>query len=107
MIIAGFVGIVGLIYIIRSGNVKSISGAENFMRNTITEKMAARPRTKEFFVGWPCLILFVYYLKRTDIKLVQWLTGIGASILFASVINSFCHVFTAAEIIYMRVINGF
>lgn len=107
VIIAGFVGIVGLIYIIRSGNVKSISGAENFMRNTITEKMAARPRTKEFFVGWPCLILFVYYLKRTDIKLVQWLTGIGASILFASVINSFCHVFTAAEIIYMRVINGF
>ena len=107
VIIAGFVGIVGLIYIIRSGNVKSTSGAENFMRNTITEKMAARPRTKEFFVGWPCLILFVYYLKRTDIKLVQWLTGIGASILFASVINSFCHVFTAAEIIYMRVINGF
>ena len=30
----------------------------------------------------------------------------GTSVLFASVMNSFCHVFTGAEIIFTRVING-
>lgn len=94
------------IYLIRSGNVTEISATENLLRNTITNLMTERPRTKEFLVGWPCLILFLYYIKNTDIKLLQWAFAVGSSILFASVINSFCHVFTGAGIIYTRVING-
>ncbi len=106
MIVAAFVGGIVAVYLIRSGNVSEISSAEAFMRNTITEFMAARPRTKEFLVGWPCLMLFVYYLKNINVTFFNWLFATGSSILFASVINSFCHVFTAAEIIYSRVING-
>ncbi len=108
VILAGIVGVIGLIYIIRSGNVKEISGAESSMRNTITNMMAARPRTKEFLVGWPCLILFVYYINinKTKCEIAQFLLALGSSILFASVINSFCHVFTDATTIYMRVYNG-
>ena len=68
--------------------------------------MNERPRTKEFLVGWPCLVLFVYYLKTMNVKLLEWAFAVGSSILFASVINSFCHVFTGAGIIYTRVING-
>ncbi len=106
MIVAAFVGGIVAIYLIRSGNVSEISSAEAFMRNTITEFMTARPRTKEFLVGWPCLMLFVYYLKNVNVPFFNWIFAVGSSILFASVINSFCHVFTAAEIIYSRVING-
>lgn len=106
MIIFGAAAAFAGIYLIRSGNVTEISATENLLRNTITNLMSERPRTKEFLIGWPSLILFLYYIKNTDIKLMQWAFGVGSSILFASVINSFCHVFTGAEIIYTRVING-
>lgn len=106
VIIAGVVGIVGLIYIRRSGNVNSISSLETAMRSIITENFAARPRTKEFIVGYPCLVLFVYYLKRTNIKLLQIILACGAAISAASISNSFCHVFTDASTIFMRVANG-
>ena len=106
MIIAGVIGGVGAIYLIRSGNVTSISPIESFMRNTITEIMTARPRTKEFLVGWPCFILFLYYLKNSRSVFLQWCFAVGSSILFASVINTFCHVFTSASVMYMRTVNG-
>lgn len=107
VVLGVILGAVGLIYIIRSGNVKEISGAESAMRNTITNLMAARPRTKEFLIGWPCLILFVYYVNKTNYEVFKFLFALGSSILFASVTNTFCHVFTDAATIYMRVINGF
>ena len=104
MIIFGAAAAFAGIYLIRSGNVTEISATENLLRNT--NLMTERPRTKEFLIGWPSLILFLYYIKNTDIKLMQWAFSVGSSILFASVINSFCHVFTGAGIIYTRVING-
>ncbi|MBQ8807906.1 MAG: hypothetical protein IJZ81_01200, partial [Clostridia bacterium] len=107
MVIGALIGVVGAIYLIRSGNVSEISPMENFMRNTITEIMYARPRTKEFLIGWPCLILFVYYIKNTNCKIMQWCTAIGSSILFASIMNTFCHVFTAVQVMYTRSLNGF
>lgn len=107
MIIGLFLGGVAAIYLIRSGNVSSISPIENLMRNTITEIMTARPRTKEFLIGWPCFVLFLYYLKNSKSVFLQWCFAVGGSILFASVINTFCHVFTSAEIMYMRTANGF
>ena len=97
---------VAVIYLIRSGNVTEISAIEQLMRNSIAEVMAARPRTKEFLIGWPALVLAVYYIKNTDIKLIRWGFAAASSILFASVVNSFCHVFTGAGIIYSRLFNG-
>ena len=104
------IGLVGYgiisIYIRRSGNVNSISSLESWMRNSITDIFEARPRTKEFLIGYPCLVLFVYYLKKTNIKLIQGALFCGAAITAASISNSFCHVFTTVEIIYGRVLNG-
>lgn len=99
--------VVGGIYLMRSGNVESISGVEAFMRNKITQFMPARPRTKEFLIGWPCVLLLAYFIKNTNSRLLQGVFTVGASILFASAINSFCHVFTNALTIYSRTINGF
>ena len=106
VIIGAGIMVVALIYLIRSGNVTSISPIEAFMRNSIADVMAARPRKKEFLIGWPALVLFVYYAKNSNIQLLKWGFAVGSSILFASVINSFCHVFTSAEIIYSRLFNG-
>ena len=106
IIIGGTILAVGAYYIIRSGNVESISAVEKTMRNTLTEIFSARPRTKEFLIGYPALILLAYYIKKTDIKLIQWLLAIASSILAASVTNSFCHVFTDYSVIVSRTVNG-
>lgn len=106
VIIGGFIGIIGMYYIIRSGNVNKISSLEQTMRTAITNAFPARPRTKEFLIGYPSLVLFVYYMRNSNIKLVQWFFAIGSSILSASVMNSFCHVFTDLTVIYSRVLNG-
>ncbi len=106
IIIAAAIGFVGLTYLRRSGNVNSISSIEAAMRSFITEHFNARPRTKEFLIGYPCIVLFIYYLKKVDIKLVQAILAAGGAIVAASISNSFCHVFTDASTIYMRVLNG-
>ena len=106
VLIAGVIGVIGMYYIIRSGNVNSISSVELWLRNTVTEFFPERPRTKEFLIGYPALLLFVYYIKHYNIKLVNWILAVGASILAASVTNSFCHVFTNYCTIVARTLNG-
>lgn len=97
---------IGLYYIIRSGNVNKISGLEQAMRTTLTEIFPARPRTKEFLIGYPTLILLTYYIKNHNIHVINWILAVGAAILAASVANSFCHVFTDFTFIVSRTING-
>ena len=106
VLLGAIVGGIGIYYIVRSGNVSQISGIETLLRNKMTELFAERPRTKEFLIGYPSLILLGYYIKKTDIKLLQWLLAIASSILAASVTNSFCHVFTNYTAIVSRTING-
>ncbi|MBE7029687.1 MAG: hypothetical protein E7405_05525 [Ruminococcaceae bacterium] len=106
VILAGILGAVGVYYIIRSGNVNSISSMEKLMRSTLTEIFYARPRTKEFLIGYPCLVLFAYYVKNCNIKFINWALAVGASILITSVSNSFCHVFTDFFVIVERTLNG-
>lgn len=94
------------IYVMRSGNAK-ISPLENQIRNLIAEVTTARPRTKEFLIGWPMLALAVYYIKHPVSVPLRLLTSVGSSILFASIINTFCHVFTDFSVSALRTFNGF
>lgn len=93
------------IYVVRSGN-SQISSFENSIRNFIAEISNARPRTKEFLIGYPLLALSVYYTKYSYNKLIKWVVYSGSSILFSSVINTFCHVFTDFSISSLRTVNG-
>ncbi len=106
VILVGIIGAVGLYYIIRSGNVSEISSAERTMRNTLAELFTARPRTKEFLIGYPSLMLFIYYCRNTHNNLFRGVFALGTAILASSVTNSFCHVFTNFSIIFERVVNG-
>jgi len=106
IVIVLFAAVFAGIYIMRSGN-SQISSFENNIRNFIAEISNARPRTKEFLIGYPFLALFVYYTKYPHSKLIKWITLVFTSILFASVINTFCHVFTDFSISLLRTVNGF
>ena len=100
------VAAVSFIYILRSGNVDSISSAEEAMRNFISEHFPARPRTKEFLAAYPCAALFAWYSGRDERHIAPWLFAVGAAILPASVMNTFCHVFTDVSVQYGRLVNG-
>ena len=105
VILAVLILLAGGIYVLRSGNTK-ISGFEVAMRNFISDVFSVRPRTKEFLIGWPMLSLFAYYSKHSYGKIFRWLTAVGSSIIFASVSNTFCHVFTDFLTSSLRTING-
>ncbi len=98
------VGAAGGLYLMRSGNA-GISLFENNLRNFLSDISGARPRTKEFLIGWPMLVLWVFYLRRDNL-LWKWIFGVGAALLFASVTNTFCHVFTDGSISILRTVNG-
>ncbi len=105
IIIIAVIGLAGIIYILRSGNAK-ISPIENEIRNYMALLTGARPRTKEFLIGWPFFALSVFYMKEGKSKLVRFAVGVGASVLFASVINTFCHVFTDFSVSFARTLYG-
>lgn len=106
LLLLAAMGLVVGIYLIRSGNVSQISFTELYLRNLLTEIFGARPRTKEFLVGWPCFVLYVWYAKTGHCKLLKYMFAMGSSILFASTMNTFCHVFTLAETMFLRVAYG-
>lgn len=106
VLLAGAAGAVAYVYLLRSGNVNTISSMERLMRDTLSELFAARPRTKEFLIGYPCLVLFAYYMKQIKLPIIQAGLAAGGSIVIASVSNSYCHVFTDALTIYSRTLNG-
>lgn len=99
------IGAAAIVYLKRSGNAM-IPFGEAYIRNEITDLILARPRTKEFVFAWPAFVLFLYYAKKFPDGIFQWIFASAAGMLFASVINTFCHVFTPVKIMYLRVIHG-
>lgn len=100
-----FAGLLGLVYLGRSGNAPSlpVTGAESRLRAVLDRVLTARPRTKEFLIGQPATVLLA---SR------RWprLTVLGLALLVAvgqvSVINSFAHLHTPYPLSLMRGLNG-
>ncbi|HEY0072947.1 MAG TPA: DUF5693 family protein [Abditibacteriaceae bacterium] len=95
-LLIGFTVLVaGYIWIARTGNDSGmdISPFELKMRAVLETALVARPRTKEFLIGNPALLLAVYFgMKR------RWLLFLGATIAAtigqADLYNTMCHIHT-------------
>ena len=96
---------VGLM-VFRSGNVAYTPPFEEKIRVTLERLLVARPRTKEVFVGYPCLLLLGYLVKNGMLKQYREVLRIGVAAGFSSVVNSFCHFHTPLTIILLREFNG-
>jgi hypothetical protein len=84
-------GAVGLM-LIRTGNEApgAVPDWELRMRALLESVMQVRPRTKEFLIGHPALVVGVWMLltgRTRFLPLVMFLATIGQ----ASVVNTFCH----------------
>lgn len=106
-LLLGGVLLVGLaVMLFRSDNVRFIPGFEARMREFLERLLVARPRSKEVFLGYPCLLLLAFLVKRGLWAQYREVLRIGVVLGFSSVVNSFCHFHTPILFILLREFNG-
>jgi hypothetical protein len=92
-----------LIYVSRTGNESAaVSGLELRIRTLLDQLLVVRPRTKEFLVGHPMLMLFFYLGYRHRYLPVLIFGAIGQ----VSLVNTFAHVHTPLLVSLLRAVNG-
>lgn len=109
-IVSVIVGVVviaaGALYILRSGNFGiGIMGSEKAARDLLENLMVVRPRTKEFLIGYPALMLAgMYYLRGNKRWLWAFLLiGVVGPV---STLNTFCHVHSPLLLSLLRTAYG-
>ncbi|MEN1759134.1 DUF5693 family protein [Anoxynatronum sibiricum] len=99
----GFLLVAGYIYIARTGHEGNLQPMEIEMiiRNILEESLLVRPRTKEFTVAFPALLLGAY-LASLRYKSLIFLAGLAAVIGQTSIVNTFSHLRTPVLISVIR-----
>lgn len=91
------------IYVSRTGNESAaVSSLELQIRSLLDQWLVVRPRTKEFLIGHPALLLLFYLGYRHQYLPVMILGAIGQ----ISLVNTFAHVHTPVLISLFRALNG-
>lgn len=103
LIIAAVFSVVILIFLLRSGNDgMSVSNFEVVFRAKLESLLVVRPRTKEFLLGHPAMLLALYYGYK-DKTILLWVVGAIGQV---SIINTFSHIHTPVLISFLRTVNA-
>lgn len=107
------VGLVALLFMMgRSGNDNpaSVSGLELKFRAILDQVLYTRPRTKEFLIGHPALIvglgLLTASLKNPKLKGVAAVLLIVGMVGQTSIVNTMCHLHTPLDVSLSRIVIG-
>jgi hypothetical protein len=107
-IVIGLVAIIALAFLLaRSGNDPGVgvSGIELRFRALLDRLLLVRPRTKEFLIGHPALLLGIALAAFRRPKWALPILVVGA-IGQVSIVNTFCHLHTPLGVSLLRVVNG-
>jgi hypothetical protein len=93
--------------LIRTGNdaPSQVSGLELKLRSLLDRLLPVRPRTKEFLIGHPMMVLALTMLTRGDRRLLPLIGGVAA-IGQVSMVNTFAHLHTPVSASALRVLLG-
>ena len=93
----------GAYYIIRTGHSTTIqvSSLEMILRNDLEDLLLARPRTKEFLIAFPAIMLMVYSTVRRW-KIGAMVFGLAGVLGMTSVVNTFEHIRTPLYLGFTR-----
>ena len=94
------------VILFRSDNVQFIPGVETQIRAAIERFLVARPRSKEVFIGYPCLLLWAFAARAGLWVRCREALRVGVAVGFSSVVNSFCHYHTPLLFILLRAFHG-
>jgi hypothetical protein len=106
LLLVGALAVGAVVLTVRSDNASFVPGWEIGFRDMLERILWVRPRTKEFLVGYPCLIVYYIVERRGWAARYREALRLGASMAFASAVNSFCHFHTLLPLTVMRVVNG-
>lgn len=102
--------IAGKYYLARTGHSDGVGVAdlELEIRNLMELYLTARPRTKEFLIGYPCGMLYVWSRRKPQkaMKALRFLFGLGMVIGATSIVNTFLHIRTPFLLSLIRVLTG-
>jgi hypothetical protein len=106
LLLAAVLAVVGVIYLTRTGNEAAVgvSTLELKFRALLDRTLGIRPRTKEFLIGHPLMLVLLYLGYRDHRYLPLLILG---SIGQVSMVNTFAHIHTPFIISFVRSINGF
>lgn len=93
--------------LMRSGNDSGVevSGFELKLRAFLDQILLVRPRTKEFVMGYPALLLGLSLLLHRHPR-TSWVWLTLGTIGVISATNTFCHLHTPLPVSLLRVVNG-
>ncbi len=96
------------IYIGRSGHTAGVPVPqfELELRRFLEDTMFARPRGKEFLIGYPAFMLAGYMILRKWPMVLQFICTIGAVIAIGSMVETFAHVRTPVIMSLVRGAGG-
>jgi hypothetical protein len=105
--ILAFLAGAAYVYISRSGNQSDITPStfELALRSNLTSVLGVRPRTKEFLVGFP-LMMLLPTLQLEHKRIAGWLFAIGIAIGTSDIVDTFSHLHTPLLVSLLRVVNG-
>ena len=97
-----------IVLIIRSGNFFMFPrfALEDQFRQMLESFFYVRPRTKEFLIGYPFLLIAFMYVDGKISRVWIWFFNIVGSIALISVVNSFCHLHTPLQVSLYRTVLG-
>jgi len=103
LFVFGLLGLIGIVLVIRSGNeVGFVTDLEIRFRALLSDVLLVRPRTKEFLLGHPFMILSYYLGYRHKFIPLVLLGSIGQ----VSIVNTFEHLHTPLIVSVIRTFNG-
>jgi hypothetical protein len=95
-----------ILILFRSDNVQFVPGFEVRLRDFLERVLIARPRSKEIFLGFPCLMLYAFVTRARLMPHYRELFRVGVVFGFSSMTNSFCHFHTPFFFTVIRQYNG-
>lgn len=116
--VLALLGAAGVIYLLRSGNYRwlPVPSWEQELRRALEEALWVRPRTKEFLLGHPALLVGLYFWRRADeaggggtelqrrwLPVLLVLIGLLGQV---SLLNSFAHLHTPLAVTLVRTVHG-
>ncbi|KAF1086063.1 hypothetical protein SPSYN_00801 [Sporotomaculum syntrophicum] len=104
VLIGGLLLVALMVYVSRTGNESAaISNWELQFRALLDNLLGVRPRTKEFLLGHPLLLLMLYLGYRNNKYLPLLLGGAIGQI---SLVNTYAHIHTPLVISLLRSLHG-
>jgi hypothetical protein len=100
-------GVAVALLVMRSGNQPDVgaSGFELNLRGALTSIMGARPRFKEFLIGYPPIFLLAA-LAPQHRRAAGWALVLAAAVGLADILDTFSHIHTPLAVGLLRTLNG-